>query len=185
MPEIRIIDKHEVMPKEAGLEYSATDSERVFWSEPFPKAGRINRYLCHDCGAVRQESVIASKTSIKARENGNGQPQQPTPPASVNLMVRHLSGSLPAAILAPSLGTVDQRRYLPLNRFSILHVTVEMSAALIPSNSFVIGNRVAGLIGFDRWPSLKTPDAARLMVTVLQPNLRPHSRTCLVSQCRT
>lgn len=76
MPEIRIIDKHEVMPKEAGLEYSATDTERVFWSGAYPKAGRINTYLCHDCGAVRQESVIASKTSTKARENGNSQPSR-------------------------------------------------------------------------------------------------------------
>jgi hypothetical protein len=57
-------------------------------------------------------------------------------------------------------------------------------AALIPNNSFVIGNRVAGLTRFDRWSSLKTLDAARLMVAVLQPNLRPHSQTCSVSQCR-
>jgi hypothetical protein len=29
MPEIRIIDKHEGIPKEADLDYSATDTERV------------------------------------------------------------------------------------------------------------------------------------------------------------
>jgi hypothetical protein len=71
MPEIRIIDKHEGIPNEADLDYSATDTERVLWSGPSPKAGRINTNLCHDSGALQQESVIANKTSTKARENGN------------------------------------------------------------------------------------------------------------------
>ena len=53
MSEIQIIDKQGVTPENAGLEYSALDVKRGFWSGAYPKSGKIMAYLCQGCGAVR------------------------------------------------------------------------------------------------------------------------------------
>lgn len=52
MSPIQIIDKQGAHPESSGFEYAAIDAQRGFWSGAYPKSGKLESYLCHDCGAV-------------------------------------------------------------------------------------------------------------------------------------
>jgi|TARA_B110000495_G_C23002311_1_gene591669 hypothetical protein len=57
MSAIKVIDKQGGFGETAGFEYAAVDAQRGFWSSTFPKSGKVDSYLCHDCGGVRLYAV--------------------------------------------------------------------------------------------------------------------------------
>ena len=60
MSPIQIIDKQGAHPESSGFEYAAIEAKRGFWSGAYPKSGKLNSYLCNDCGYV---AIFASKSS--------------------------------------------------------------------------------------------------------------------------
>ena len=52
MSPIKIIDKQGTTPESSGFEYAEVGAQRGFWSGAYPKSGKLDSYLCQDCGAV-------------------------------------------------------------------------------------------------------------------------------------
>ena len=50
--EIRLIDKGH-MNLHNPLEYAAADSERGRWTAAYPIAGKVNAFMCQQCGCIR------------------------------------------------------------------------------------------------------------------------------------